>query len=42
MGMIGTSKYSVLKLCKDIDQRVNALPKRSISGDKPYLWLDAT
>ncbi len=30
------------KLCKDIDERVNAFLKRPLSGAWPYLWLDAT
>ena len=42
MGMTGISKSSVSKLCKDIDERVNAFLKRPIAGDWPYLWLDAT
>ena len=42
MGMTGISKSSVSKLCKDIDERVNAFLKRRLSGDWPYLWLDAT
>jgi len=42
MGMTGISKSSVSKLCKDIDERVNAFLKRPLGGDWPYLWLDAT
>jgi transposase-like protein len=42
MGMSGISKSSVSKLCKDIDERVTAFLKRPLSGDWPYLWLDAT
>ena len=42
MGMSGISKSSVSKLCKDIDERVNAFLKRPLVGDWPYLWLDAT
>ena len=42
MGMTGISKSSVSKLCKDIDERVNSFLKRPLSGDWPYLWLDAT
>ncbi len=30
------------KLCKDIDDRVNAFLDRPLVGDWPYLWLDAT
>ena len=33
MGMTGISKSSVSKLCKDIDERVNAFLKRPLSGD---------
>ncbi len=32
MGMSGISKSSVSKLCKDIDERVNAFPKRPLAG----------
>jgi putative transposase len=32
----------VSKLCKDIDERVNAFLTRPLSGAWPYLWLDAT
>ena len=42
MGMSGISKSSVSKLCKDIDERVNAFLKRPLAGEWPYLWLDAT
>ena len=42
MGMTGISKSSVSKLCKDIDERVNAFLKRPLAADWPYLWLDAT
>jgi hypothetical protein len=30
------------KLCKDIDERVNAFLDRPLDGEWPYLWLDAT
>ena len=42
MGMNGISKSSVSKLCKDIDERVNAFLKCPLTGEWPYLWLDAT
>lgn len=42
MGMSGISKSSVSKLCKAIDERVNAFLKRPLDGEWPYLWLDAT
>jgi len=42
MGLSGISKSSVSKLCKDIDERVNAFLDRPLSGEWPYLWLDAT
>jgi len=32
MGMSGISKSSVSKLCKDIDERVNAFQKRPLAG----------
>ena len=42
MGLAGISKSTVSKLCKDIDERVNAFLKRPLDGEWPYLWLDAT
>ena len=42
MGLAGISKSQVSKLCKDIDERVNAFLDRPIDGEWPYLWLDAT
>jgi len=42
MGLSGISKSTVSKLCKDIDERVGAFLDRPLSGDWPYLWLDAT
>ena len=42
MGLAGISKSTVSKLCKDIDDRVNAFLDRPLIGDWPYLWLDAT
>jgi putative transposase len=42
MGLSGISKSTVSKLCKDIDERVNAFLDRPLVGDWPYLWLDAT
>jgi transposase-like protein len=42
MALTGISKSQVSKLCKDIDERVNAFLERPLEGDWPYLWLDAT
>ena len=42
MGLSGIGKSTVSKLCKDIDDRVNAFLDRPLVGDWPYLWLDAT
>ena len=42
MGLTGISKSTVSKLCRDIDDRVREFLDRPISGDWPYLWLDAT
>jgi transposase-like protein len=42
MGLSGISKSQVSKLCKDIDERVHAFLERSLAGEWPYLWLDAT
>ncbi|CAI8889616.1 transposase [Methylocaldum szegediense] len=42
LGMTGISKSQVSALCRDIDERVDSFLNRSIEGDWPYLWLDAT
>jgi transposase-like protein len=42
MGLAGISKSQVSKLCKAIDERVNAFLERPIEGEWRYLWLDAT
>ena len=38
----GVSKSQVSRLCAEIDERVGAFLDRSIEGEWPYLWLDAT
>ena len=40
--MSGISKSQVSRLCQDIDQRVGRFLERPLSGQWPYLWLDAT
>ena len=42
LGMTGISKSQVSRLCEEIDERVNAFLERSLEGDWPYLWIDAT
>lgn len=42
MGMTGISKSQVSRLCREIDERVDAFLERPIEGAWPYLWLDAT
>jgi len=42
MGLSGISKSTVSKLCKDIDERVNEFLNRPLTGEWPYIWLDAT
>ncbi|BDA83158.1 hypothetical protein Sa4125_43320 [Aureimonas sp. SA4125] len=42
MGLSGIGKSTVSKLCKDIDERVGGFLDRPLTGDWPYLWLDAT
>jgi transposase-like protein len=42
MGLTGIGKSTVSKLCKGIDERVNAFLDRPLTGEWPYLWLDAT
>jgi putative transposase len=42
MGLAGIDKSRVSRLCKEIDERVNAFLDRPLAGEGPYLWLDAT
>jgi transposase-like protein len=42
LGLAGIGKSTVSKLCKEIDERVGAFLDRPLSGEWPYLWLDAT
>ena len=42
MGMTGISKSQVSRLCEEIDERVQAFLARTLEGDWPYVWLDAT
>lgn len=42
MGLSGISKSTVSKLCRDIDERVGEFLNRPLTGDWPYVWLDAT
>ena len=42
MGLAGISKSTVSKLCKDIDERMNEFLNRPLTGEWPYVWLDAT
>ena len=42
MGLSGISKSTVSKLCKDIDERVGEFLNRPLTGEWPYVWLDAT
>ena len=42
MGMSGISKSRVSRLCEEIGERVQAFLDRTIEGDWPYLWIDAT
>src|SRR6201994_577639 len=41
MGLSGVSKRQISKLCKDIDERVNAFLDRPIDSEWPSLWFDA-
>ncbi len=42
MGGTGVSKSEVSRLCKDIDERVQAFLNRPLEGAWPFVWLDAT
>ena len=42
MGMSGISKSQVSRLCGEIDGKIQGFLDRSLEGEWPYLWLDAT
>jgi len=42
LGMSGVSKSQVSRLCGELDEQVGAFLNRSLEGDWPYLWIDAT
>jgi putative transposase len=42
MGLAASPRSTVSKLCKDIDERVRDFLERPLTGEWPYLWLDAT
>jgi putative transposase len=42
MGMSGISKSQVSRLCEEIDGKIATFLNRTLEGDWPYLWLDAT
>jgi transposase-like protein len=42
MGSSGVSRSQVSRLCKEIDERVNAFHSRPIEGAWPNLWINAT
>jgi transposase-like protein len=42
MGLAGISRSRVSKLCKEIDERVDAFLARPLEGEWPSLWLAAT
>jgi putative transposase len=42
LGMSGVSKSQVSRLCVELDEQVGAFLGRTLEGDWPYLWIDAT
>src|SRR5918996_1242641 len=42
LGIDGISKSEVSRICKSLDEDVNAFLTRAIDGEHPYVWLDAT
>ncbi len=42
LGLNGISKDQVSRICKELDGQVHAFRTRPLSGDYPYLMLDAT
>ena len=42
LGMSGVSKSQVSRPCVELDEQVGAFLNRTLEGDWPYLWIDAT
>ena len=42
LGLTGIDKSEVSRICKALDEPVAAFRGRSLTGEYPYLWLDAT
>jgi transposase-like protein len=42
LGLDGMSKSEVSRICAELDPVVEAFRTRPLSGEYPYLWLDAT
>src|SRR5206468_4894108 len=41
MGLRGLSKDQVSRMCRGLDEQVDAFRNRPLEGAYPYLWLDA-
>ncbi len=41
LGLSGIDKSSVSRICKQLDEVVEAFRNRPLEGEYPYLWLDA-
>jgi putative transposase len=41
-GIGGISKSEVSRICKELDEVVQAFKNRPLEGEFPYVWLDAT
>ena len=42
LGLEGMSKSEVSRICTELDGEVEAFRSRPITGEHPYLWIDAT
>jgi transposase-like protein len=42
LGMDGMSKSEVSRICVELDTEVEAFRNRQITGEHPYVWIDAT
>ena len=42
LGLDGVSKSEVSRICGELDPLVEAFRTRPLTGEHPYLWVDAT